>query len=421
MIYRDRYISRFCLLTLVIAAFLFNVKFSYLNLSSFYFGIVAIMFLGILGQIRHNKQILELMLVVAPLYIAFTLTVISYLMNFPDADYFLGSALFILATIGLCSFGFFSLFSEVEGQRLLGAVIAAITLNAILMLVMFISPGIQNGYLGLLSDEGFRVFGGSETALESMYRFRMIGVTGFATYSIGFTQTIGLFFLAAYYYVAMRKLDLLFLIVSVLLVVSAVLAARSSFLGIFLWTIFCLIFFRWRFVVIFSCSFFFLVIIMVGLIALIDVEGADFFTNWFLEFFTSGSNSESLAETINMLDIPFMDSGFFGFSRWFGDLGYDYFRAADVGYIRVILAGGIGSLFFIMLHFLLLGLIFFRGRFSIFLRTLYFFLMAYFFVIMFKGAILFDFFAFDFLMLMLGWIGSQTKDLKKSNENINTD
>ena len=108
-----------------------------------------------------------------------------------------------------------------------------------------------------------------------------------------------------------------------------------------------------------------------------------------------------------------MDSGFYGFSRWFGDLGYDYFRSADVGFIRLILAGGFGVLFCVVLHFFLLGLVLFRGRFSAFFRTLYFFIMAYFFIIMFKGAILFDFFAFDFLMLMLGWIGSQTKDLAK--------
>ena len=412
MAYRARYVSNFCLLTLIIAAFLFNIKFSFLNFRSFYFGIAAIIFFGVLGQLRYKKLSSELILVVAPLYIGFVLTIVSYLVNFPDADYFLGGAFLILMTIGLCSFGFFSLFSEVGGQPLLSAVITALSLNAILMLAMFVSPGIQNSYLNILTEDGFTLFGGSENALESMYRFRMIGATGFATYSMGFTQTIGLFFLAVYYHVTKKKPDLLFLMVSVLLAVSAVLAARSSFLGIFLWAIFCFIFFRWRFIFIFSCSSIFLVITMVALIALIGTEGADFFTNWLLEFFTSGSNSDSLAETIQMLDIPFMDSGFYGFSRWFGDLGYDYFRSADVGYIRLILAGGFGSLFLVMLHFLLLGLVFFHGISSVFFRTLYFFLMVYFFSIMFKGAILFDFFAFDFLMLMLGWVGGQAKDFE---------
>ena len=413
MAYRARYISSFCLLTLVIATFIFNIKFSALSFSSLYFGMVAIIFFGIWGQIRYKKPSSDLMLVVSPLYIAFVLAIVSYLANSPEADYFLVGAFLVLATIGLCSFGFFSLFSVIGGQPLLAALITALSLNAILMLVMFISPGIQNSYLGMLAEDGFTLFGGSENALESMHRFRMIGATGFATYSAGFTQTMGLFFLAVYYYVTEKKPDLLFLIVSVLLTVSAVLAARSSFLGIFLWTIFCFIFFRWRFVVIFSCSSIFLAIIMVALIALIGAEGADFFTSWLLELFTSGSDSDSLAETIQMLDIPFMDSGFYGFSRWFGDLGYDYFRSADVGYIRLILAGGFGSLFLVILHFLLIGLVFFRGRFSAFFRTLYFFLMVYFSVIMFKGAILFDFFAFDFLMLMLAWIGSQPKDFAK--------
>jgi hypothetical protein len=413
MTYRARYISSFCFLTLVIAAFLFNAKFSSLNISSLYFGILAIIFFGVCGHIRYKKLSSDLVLVVAPLYIAFILAIVSYSANFPEADYFLCGALLVLASIGLCSFGFFSLFSTMCGQALLVAVISALSLNAILMLLMFISPAIQNSYLSLLTEDSFRLFGGGENALESLLRFRMIGATGFAAYSTGFAQSIGLFFLAVYYYVEKKKLDLLFLLISVLLAVSAVIAARSSFLGIFLWVIFCFIFFRWRFALIFSCSSIFLVIVMVALVALIGAEGANFFTNWLLELFTSGSNSESLAETIQMLDIPFMDSGFFGFSRWFGDLGYDYFRSADVGYIRVILAGGFVSLFLVILHFLLLGLVFFRGRYSVFFRTLYCFLMAYFFAIMFKGAILFDFFAFDFLMLMLGWIGGQTKELAK--------
>lgn len=414
MAYRVRYILSFFILTLVIVAFLFNIKFSFLNFSSFYFGILAIVCFGVLGQLRCKNLSSEIMLVVAPLYIAFIFTIVSYLANFPDVDYFVVGAFFILIIVGLCSFSFFNIFSEMGGQFLLAAVIAALSLNAFLMLVMFISPGIQKSYLGILTDDSFALLGGGENALESMYRFRMIGLTGFATYATGFTQTIGLFFLAVYYHVTEKKPNFLFLMVSVLLTVSAVLAARSAFLGILLWTIFCFIFFRWHFVYIFSWFSIFIVIIMVALIALIGAEGADFFTNWLLELFASGTDSDSLAETIQMLDIPFMDSGLYGFSRWFGDLGYDYFRSADVGYIRLILAGGFGALFFVILHFLILGIVFFRGRCSVFFCTLYIFIMIYFFVLMFKGAILFDFFAFDFLMLMLCWIDGQTKYLVRS-------
>lgn len=407
-------ISSFCFLTLFLSAYFFNVKFSFLNFKTFYFAISVIICFGILGQIRYEKLSRNLVLVVIPLYAAVVLAVISFLANSPDADYFLGGAFCILATVGLCSFGFFNYFSKIKGQPLLGAVIAALTLNAILMIVMFVSPKFQLGYLSLLANDNFEIFGGGENALESMYRFRMIGATGFASYASGFTQAIGLFFLAAYYYLTEKKPDLLFFTLSVLLAVSAVLSARSSFFGIFLWVVFCFIFFRWRFVFIFSCSSIFLVIIFLALIAQMDADGADFFTKWLLDFFISGTSSDSLAENIEMLDVTFMDSGFYGFSRWFGDFGYDYFRSADVGFIRLILAGGFGALFFVILHFLLMGLFFFRRNSTAFLSTLYIFLMIYFFVIMFKGAILFDFFAFDFLMLMLCWISSQTKDLVES-------
>lgn len=407
-----RHVS-FCFLNFIIAAFIFNIKFQFSNLSSLYFGIASIIFFGISGQIRSKPTSAALMVVVAPLYLAFILATGSYLSNLPDADYFLGAAIFIMASVGLCSFGFFTFFAGKDGKTLLCAVIAVLTVNAILMLMMFISPQIQAVYLNLLAENNFALLGGSDNAIESMHRFRMVGATGFATYSAGFTQTIGLFFLAAYYYVADKKLNLLFLVVAVLLAVSAVLAARSSFLGIFLWTIFCGIFFRRHFVVVFIGLVISIVFILLVLITLAGEVGGDFFSNWLLELFTSGTNSESLTETVQMLDTPFMDSGLYGFSRWYGDLGYDYFRSADVGYIRLILAGGFASLSFVVLHFVLLGLLFFRGTNIVFFRTLYCFLMVYIFVIMFKGAILFDFFAFDFLMLMLAWIANQNKDIVK--------
>jgi hypothetical protein len=112
-----------------------------------------------------------------------------------------------------------------------------------------------------------------------------------------------------------------------------------------------------------------------------------------------------------MLETPFWDAGFFGFSRWFGDLGYDYFRSADVGFIRLILAGGIGTLLLVVLHFVLIGVFFFGRKSSAFFRTLYIFLMIYLFAIMFKGAIIFDFFAFDFLVLMLCWVSRKNGNL----------
>ena len=389
------------------------MKFQFSDLSSLYFGIVLIIFFGILTQIRNKPTSAALIVVVTPLYLALILATGSYIFNLPDADYFLGAAFFTMASVGLCSFGFFTYFSRKDGETLLRAVIAVLTVNAILVLMMFISPQIQGNYLNLLSESNFELLGGSDNALDSMHRFRMVGATGFATYSAGFTQTIGLFFLAAYYYLANKKLNLLFLIIAVLLAISAVLAARSSFLGIILWSIFCAIFFGRHFVVIFVGLVILIVSIMLVLITLSGEVGGDFFSNWLLELFTSGTRTESLTETVQMLNTPFMDSGLYGFSRWYGDLGYDYFRSADVGYIRLILAGGFATLFFIVLHFLLLGLLFFRGTYIVFFRTLYYFLMVYFFIIMFKGAILFDFFAFDFLMLMLAWIANQNKTIVK--------
>lgn len=408
-----KFILKIFFLAVILYGYFYNVKFSYFNVGTLYIFASAIIVLGFGGRTRRTKASPIFFTSIASLYIASALAIVSYSINFPDADYFLAGALFLLATVGMCSFRFFDLFSRMAGQPLLSSVIVAVTFNAILMLVMFLSPSVQLGYLSFLSEDGFEFFGGRESALESMHRFRMIGASGFATYSTAFIQTIGLFFLAVYYFVSKRKPDVLFLVLSVLVIVSAVLSARSSFLGIFLWIIFCFIFFQSRFVVVFFCSFIFLVVTIVLLNLSVSEVGNDFFINWLLELFTSGTSSESLTETVQMLDTPFMDSGLYGFSRWYGDLGYDYFRSADVGFIRLILAGGFVTFSFVVLHFVLLGLLFFRGTNIVFFRTLYCFLMVYFFIIMFKGAIIFDFFAFDFLMLMLAWIANQNKSIVK--------
>ena len=61
------------------------------------------------------------------------------------------------------------------------------------MIVMFASSNFQFWYLNLLSNEGLAVFGGVDEALDSLYRLRMIGANGFASYSAGFAQAIALF------------------------------------------------------------------------------------------------------------------------------------------------------------------------------------------------------------------------------------
>ena len=411
MFLRLRLFFVFCFLTLTFVGFFFNPKFNYLAFGCFYPCVIILVLFGISDLTGKERIPGDLVVVIFPLYIAFTLAAVSFVANSSGADYFLVGAFFLMAVVGSFSFGFFNFFSKIDARLLIAAVISAFTLNAALMIVMFISPKFQFEYLNLLSEEGLSNFGGTENALGSMYRFRMIGATGFATYSAGFAQVIGLFFLPVYYKVFKKKPDLLFLLVSLLLMISALLSARSAVLGIFFWIIFCLIFFRLRFLYIISFSSIFMTVALVVLLAIMDADGADFFIKWILDLFISGTESESFSESIQMFDVPFLDSGFFGFSRWFGDFDYDYFRSTDVGFIRLILAGGFGVLFFVILHFLLMGLLFFRRNLFSFFSALYIFLMVYFFIIMFKGAILFDFFAFDFLMLMLCWISSREEGL----------
>ena len=401
---RLQYVFSMAFLVALFVGYFFNIKFNALGFGTFYPAIFLIIIIGIFGGVVDGGLRSKLLVSMSPLCLAIVFSIISFLVNSPDSDYFFVGAIFLMAAVGLSSFGFFAIFPRRSGQILIISVIAALSLNAILMISMFVFPKIQLGYLNLLSESGFEVFGGIDSALDSMYRFRMIGFSGFAAYASGFMQSIGLFFLAVYYRIAEKKIDLRFLFISVLLIISALLSARSSLIGISLWIVFCLVFFGIRFFVFISLISIFIFASLFFLIALMDEDGAKFFVDWLLEFFLGEYESKSLSENISMLDTPFLDAGFYGFSRWFGEFGYDYFRAADVGFIRLILAGGFGSLSLILLHYFLMGLLLIKENGSNFFRILYVFLMLYFSIVMFKGAILFDFFAFDFLMLMLCWV-----------------
>jgi len=107
-----------------------------------------------------------------------------------------------------------------------------------------------------------------------------------------------------------------------------------------------------------------------------------------------------------MLNIPYLDSGFLGYSPWYEDLEYYYFRGIDIGFIRIILSGEFGSLVFTIIHFSVLGVLFKINKVPAFFKNTYLFSIAFFSILMFTGAITF---AFNFLMLLIFWIGMQHK------------
>jgi len=236
----------FCILLGTLSGFLFNIKL-FFNYSTVYPAILIIILIGNIALIKHKKLSKRLLLIILPLFSGFLLATISFLANSPKADYWFASALFLLTIVGFYSFSFFNLFSSMGSKFLLKTVVTALTLNAIMIITMLISPSLQALYLSILSEDNFAVFGGRENALNSMYKLRMIGLSGFASYSVGFMQVIGLFFLSAYYYISEKKIDLSFFSVCLILLTSAVICSRSSVFGVFLWFIFSLFFFESHF------------------------------------------------------------------------------------------------------------------------------------------------------------------------------
>lgn len=114
--------------------------------------------------------------------------------------------------------------------------------NAFFIFGMLISPGFQKFYLSLLNDKLYSVLGSKEELLKSYMSLRMIGITGLSVYTTGFIQV----FLAICYmlYISLinnsRKIHY---IIILLISISAMIAARSSFVGLLFLFIFSTILF----------------------------------------------------------------------------------------------------------------------------------------------------------------------------------
>jgi hypothetical protein len=401
------------LLTTLWIFLFFNIKFIAIGTLSIAIGLIVSV--GLIHSLVHKKIHIKILLLQAPLFLAIAISLISFVYNKNGSDHYLLFSLFALSTLGLFSFSFFDFCKLKFGIKgILLSVILAFTMNALLVIAMFISPFLQSTYLSTLNTNAYEMMGGQENALGSMYRLRMLGFSGFSSYSSGFCQVMGLFFLSMYFYFFQKKLNLTFVIISAILIVSVILSSRSSLVGVILWLGFCLIHFKKHAIPVLLQIILAVYFMLWVLIYSLESKASVFFSSWIVDFFRNGFNSGSLSENIDMFNIPFLDSGFLGYSRWHGDLGYDYFRGVDIGFIRIILSGGFGSLVFIIAHFLLLGILFKVDKISNLFTHMYLFSLVFFFVIMFKGAIIFDFFAFDLLMLLIFWMGMQYKHREDS-------
>ncbi|EGR2244797.1 hypothetical protein D0816_18270 [Vibrio cholerae] len=242
----------------------------------------------------------------------------------------------------------------------------------------------------------------------------MIGITGFSAYSTGFVQ-VSCAFCYLIYMNARQAKNIDYIMWGAILI-SAMIAARSSIVGIFI----LLIYFLYASKISIVLRGAIIAVSMGSLISLltynyIPPDLKDFFIQWITEVFTSGTKTGSIQSNIDMYIYGLDDFTLLGDSRWFGN-NNDYYMNTDVGWYRVIFSVGlIGcAIWFLLILFFLIEYVQ-RNKFielnGVIVISFY---IAYIFSIMMKGAILFDsyqsiIFIIVFYMV-LGW--------KKNNEGI---
>lgn len=279
--------------------------------------------------------------------------------------------------------------------------------NSIFIILMLISTSFQSSYLSLINQKTFSLIGGND-ALNGAMSLRMIGISGISVYSIGFVQVLcSISYLLFIYYKNNRRIKLTLndSIILILLVVSSVISARSSLIGIMFFLLIFLKISQFKQTLKFLVSSSLLITIIFSIvISLLPLTFKEFFLSWITEIFVSGTKTGSLQENINMFIYGWNDFSFLGDSRWYGN-NNDYYMNTDVGWYRILFSVGyIGLLLWIFtITFIFLNKNMFFRKFNneSWVSIL---LLIYTIVITFKGAILFDSFQSLFIFMMINLI-----------------
>lgn len=336
--------------------------------------------------------------------IFFLISFLSYIANYPGSDIFMVRTSFMYILISFVISQVISTIFSNNYKKFMKTVGCVGMVNGVMILLMLLVKPFQEFYLSLLNDKTFLLIGGAD-AVESLMSLRMIGITGFSAYATGFVQCLCGFCYIYYMYlrdkkIKLKNIDYAFL---GLIMLSALVAARSSLVGIFL-MVFVLAFNMnavkfFKSVLITTCL---LVIMLVVVISFIPQSMREFFVNWISEFFVSGTKTGSLQTNIGMYIYGLNDFSWIGDSRWYGD-NDDYYMNTDVGWFRLLFSvgflGGVSWLITLISIFdfkkIVMGLIDFKTLISICL-------ILYVLIMMFKGAIIFDSFQSIFILLAIG-------------------
>lgn len=319
----------------------------------------------------------------------FSVSLASFAINAPSSDlYMVKVSLVYLLMLSIFPF-YIRRYYRDNCIQLLRHIGIAGFINALFIISMLLFSQLQNAYLSLVSIDTFSLIGGAD-ALDSLMRLRMIGITGFSAYSTGFVQvSCALCYLVYMNNVKARNIDY---IMWGLILVSAMIAARSSIIGVIILLVYYI--YASKLSVItkgFFVSMFVGTLVFIITYYLMPVDTKDFFIQWITEVFTSGTQTGSVQSNIKMYIYGIDDFSILGDSRWFGD-NNDYYMNTDVGWYRVTFSIGIVGCILWALMLLLFPIEFFiRNKLHLFDElVIILFYVVYIFALMMKGAILFD-------------------------------
>ncbi|MEZ8412221.1 O-antigen polymerase [Vibrio splendidus] len=311
-------------------------------------------------------------------------------------------------------------------KRIIHLVLAIISFQALVMILMLIFPPIQKMVFSLISTNGAHV------RYEGDFRFRAIGLTGFSSYSMAVCQCFGLYlFHILWSYKQSRYGWFLSVLSFLIIMISAVISARTSFVFIvplFFYYVFLL--FHSKSSILkykISCVFFVFVILAFFLVSYLISTGSneiERMLNWTFEIFYNFADTGKLATSSSnslkdLFFLPTTSTILWGDGYYLLPSG-EYYMHTDVGYLRVLLYGGLfGSLVFyspfVYVYYLMFtSFKYYFGFFQSIPILIYCFLV---FLVNVKGSIFFDGFNTQKIMFItvFAFLVAKRLEVKRNN------
>lgn len=384
--------------SILMVFFIYNINFKGLPPSF----IVSSVFISVMAffYLFYNYSMPKSLLKPIVCFLFFVASALFSVMANGSVEYFLfGVILGIFFIISVAPYALLSYFKHREIE-IIKFIIYAGLINALFLIGMFLFSDFKLFYISLLSKIDLLEVKGQD-AIDSLYSMRLIGLTGSATYGMAVIQMVMSMVFVFYIHETRKSFGFYNYFVLFLFVFSAIISGRTAFIGLFF--LFLLIFFLNKKIEVVR---FLLLLCLAAILFFVlakyflSESFYDFFENWIYQFFSRDQRVDSLDENIGMLNLfKLSDFSLFGDLKWHADESRTtYYMSTDIGWYRFMFAfGASGLLFFLLYLFSFVRFSLKVNAASLTVLLVNVFLM----VVMFKGAILFDFYMVYFMLAIV--------------------